>query len=47
METVHAPALNAENLPWFNVHKPLDLPDLKGKVDMPKRTHLLSVTALG
>jgi len=32
METVHAPALNAENLPWFNVHKPLDLPDLKGKV---------------
>jgi thiol-disulfide isomerase/thioredoxin len=32
MQTVHAPALNANNLPWFNVHKPLDLPDLKGKV---------------
>ncbi len=32
MDTVHAPALNANNLPWFNVHKPLDLQDLKGKV---------------
>ena len=32
MQTVHAPALNANNLPWFNAHKPLDLPDLKGKV---------------
>jgi thiol-disulfide isomerase/thioredoxin len=32
METVHAPKLNAQNLPWFNVNRPLDLPDLKGKL---------------
>jgi thiol-disulfide isomerase/thioredoxin/DNA-binding beta-propeller fold protein YncE len=32
METIHAPRLNAGNLPWFNVKTPLDLPDLKGKL---------------
>lgn len=32
MSNIHAPSLNAQNLPWFNVQKPLDLPDLKGKL---------------
>ncbi|MEE9258837.1 MAG: thioredoxin-like domain-containing protein [Nitrospinaceae bacterium] len=32
MEIIHAPPLNAENLPWFNVKAPLDLPQLKGKL---------------
>lgn len=29
---VHAPRLDAESLPWFNVPRPLDLDDLAGKV---------------
>jgi len=29
---VHAPLLDAADLPWFNVPHPLDLDDLKGKV---------------
>jgi thiol-disulfide isomerase/thioredoxin len=29
---IHAPKLNAQNLPWFNVQKPLDLADLQGKL---------------
>ncbi|GJL79152.1 MAG: hypothetical protein NPINA01_21410 [Nitrospinaceae bacterium] len=32
MQLIHAPKLNAENLPWFNVKAPLDLPDLEGKL---------------
>ena len=32
MQLIHAPKLNAQNLPWFNVKAPLDLPDLKGKL---------------
>ena len=32
MELIHAPRLNAQNLPWFNVKNPLDLPDLQGKL---------------
>lgn len=32
MDMIHAPRLNAKNLPWFNVKAPLDLPDLKGKL---------------
>lgn len=32
MSFVHAPSLNAANLPWFNVKAPLDLPDLRGKL---------------
>ncbi|PIR01645.1 MAG: hypothetical protein COV66_00535 [Nitrospinae bacterium CG11_big_fil_rev_8_21_14_0_20_45_15] len=32
METIHAPLLNAGNLDWLNVKKPLDLPDLTGKL---------------
>ncbi len=29
---IHAPNLNAENLPWFNTHASLDLADFKGKL---------------
>ncbi len=29
---VHAPPLDAADLPWFNVPRPLDLEDLKGKL---------------
>ncbi len=29
---VRAPALNASDLPWFNVARPLDIPDLLGKI---------------
>lgn len=29
---VHAPRLEASDLPWFNVPRPLDLPDLEGKI---------------
>ncbi|MFQ5451607.1 MAG: thioredoxin-like domain-containing protein [Nitrospinaceae bacterium] len=32
MEITRAPRLNAQNLPWFNVKTPLDLPDLKDKL---------------
>jgi len=32
MQVIHAPSLNANDLPWFNTPKPIDLPDLKGKV---------------
>jgi thiol-disulfide isomerase/thioredoxin len=32
MDLIHAPKLNAQNLPWFNVKAPLDLPDLEGKL---------------
>jgi len=32
MTMIHAPRLNAQNLPWFNVKAPLDLPDLQGKL---------------
>lgn len=32
MEVIHAPNLNAQHLPWFNVAAPLDLPELKGSV---------------
>ncbi len=32
MQLVRAPRLQAANLPWFNVHAPLDLPDLTGKL---------------
>lgn len=32
MELIHAPRMNAQNLPWFNVKYPLDLPDLQGKL---------------
>ena len=32
MQLIHAPKLNAQNLPWFNVKSPLDLPDLQGKL---------------
>lgn len=29
---IHAPPLEAGDLPWFNAVRPLDLPDLKGKI---------------
>lgn len=29
---IHAPKLNAANLPWFNTRVPFDLPDFKGKL---------------
>ncbi|CCQ90828.1 NHL repeat containing protein [Nitrospina gracilis 3/211] len=29
---IHAPPLEAGDLPWFNAARPLDLPELKGKV---------------
>jgi thiol-disulfide isomerase/thioredoxin len=32
MNTVHAPSLNADNLPWFNTNKPIDLEDLRGRL---------------
>ncbi len=32
MSLIHAPKLNAQDLPWFNVKAPLDLPDLAGKL---------------
>jgi DNA-binding beta-propeller fold protein YncE len=32
MNVIHAPRLNAGQLPWFNVKAPLDLPDLRGKL---------------
>ncbi len=32
MESIHAPRLNADKLDWLNVRKPLDLPDLSGKL---------------
>jgi thiol-disulfide isomerase/thioredoxin len=32
MDLIHAPRLKAQNLPWFNVKAPLDLPDLQGKL---------------
>ena len=32
MNTIHAPSLNAANLPWFNTQKPLDLADLRGRL---------------
>lgn len=32
MDIIRAPRLNAQNLPWFNVKAPLDLPDLSGKL---------------
>ncbi|MEK9630090.1 MAG: thioredoxin-like domain-containing protein [Nitrospinota bacterium] len=31
-QLIHAPKLNAENLPWFNSRTPLDLTDFKGKL---------------
>ncbi len=32
MQLIHAPRLEAATLPWFNVHAPLDLPELAGKL---------------
>jgi len=32
MELIHAPRLDADGLDWLNVKKPLDLPDLSGKI---------------
>jgi thiol-disulfide isomerase/thioredoxin len=32
MQLIHAPKLNAQDLPWFNVKAPLDLSDLAGKL---------------